>query len=157
MDVLISDEQDKISVDLAALEQTALNILAEMRCAAHCELSIALVDDEEIRRLNREYRGIDRSTDVLSFALQEAEVPLLNASSPDIPSRPVMLGDVILSTETTQRQAQEHHHSFKRELYFLLIHGILHLLGYDHHVDEDAEIMENLEQTLLQKLIVSSR
>ena len=65
-------------IDLAALEQAALTILSEMRCDAHCELSIALVDDEEIRRLNREYRGIDQSTDVLSFALQEAEAPLLD-------------------------------------------------------------------------------
>ena len=74
------------------------------------------------------------------------------ASSSDTPSCPVVLGDVILSTETTQRQAQEHRHSFEQELYFLLIHGILHLLGYDHHTDEEARIMENLEQSLLQKL-----
>lgn len=152
MDVLISDLQDKIPVDLTALEQTALTILAHLQCDPRCELSVALVDDQEMHRLNREYRGIDRSTDVLSFALQEAQEPASIPPSSDESAWPVVLGDVILSTETTQRQAQEHGHSFERELSLLFIHGILHLLGYDHHTDEDARIMEELEQTLLSKL-----
>lgn len=152
MDVLISNLQDKIPVDIGALEQMALTILSHLRCDPRCELSVALVDDQEMQRLNRDYRGIDRSTDVLSFALQEAQEPALIPAPADESAWPVILGDVILSTETTQRQAQEHGHSFERELYFLVIHGILHLLGHDHHTDEEARIMEALEQTLLSKL-----
>ncbi len=152
MDVFISNLQDKIPVDAAVLEQMAFTVLSQLQCDSHCELSIALVDDQEIQRLNREYRGIDRNTDVLSFALQEAQEPLLTRTSSDESAWPVVLGDVILSTETAQRQAQEHGHPFERELSFLLIHGILHLLGYDHHTDEDARTMENLEQTLVSKL-----
>ncbi len=73
MDVFISNLQDKIPVDAAVLEQMAFTVLSQLQCDSHCELSIALVDDQEIQRLNREYRGIDRNTDVLSFALQEAQ------------------------------------------------------------------------------------
>ncbi|GAK56872.1 probable rRNA maturation factor [Candidatus Vecturithrix granuli] len=152
MDVLISDLQDKIPVDLTVLKQMALTILAHLQCDSRCELSVALVDDQEMQRLNREYRGIDHSTDVLSFALQEAQEPSLIPAPSDESDWPIMLGDVILSTETTQRQAREHGHSFERELYFLVIHGILHLIGHDHHTDEEARIMEDLEQTLLSKL-----
>ena len=152
MDVFISDLQEKKQVDIETLQHIALQILSELHCDEHCELSIALVDDQEIHRLNREYRGIDRSTDVLSFALQEAEEPVLVQSDSEIVFHPVILGDVILSTETTQRQATEHGHTFERELYFLLIHGVLHLLGYDHLTDEEAQIMEHLEQQLLHSL-----
>lgn len=91
------------------------------------ELSIALVDDEEMQRLNRDWRGKDRPTDVLSFALREGDgepPPVAGATRP--------LGDVVLSLPTAERQARERGHGVERELAELLVHGVLHLLGWDH-------------------------
>jgi len=88
------------------------------------ELSIVLVDDERMRRLNREYRGIDRPTDVLAFAQTEGE------SGP--PTTPLLLGDVVVSVPTAMRQAHVHSRALLDELTTLLAHGLLHLFGYDH-------------------------
>jgi probable rRNA maturation factor len=88
------------------------------------ELSVALVDDAEMQRLNRDWRGKDRTTDVLAFALREGELA-------DV-QEPGLLGDVVVSVPTAERQARERGHALERELAELLVHGILHLLGYDH-------------------------
>jgi probable rRNA maturation factor len=108
------------------------------------ELSIVLCDDSTIHPLNRDYRGKDKSTDVLSFAQREGEFALLEDN---------LLGDVIISIETTRRQANEREHSVETELRVLLVHGILHLLGYDHIEDDEAEIMEAKEREILRVLI----
>ncbi len=150
MDIGIDDRQTVQQVSREQLHQIADQILTFMQAPANSELSIALVDDAEIHKLNREYRGIDRSTDVLSFAQQEAlddQVVPLHAENTALP---VLLGDVILSTETTAIQAAERAQTFEQELYFLLTHGILHLLGYDHIHDEDAVVMEDLEREIVQ-------
>ena len=101
------------------------------------ELSIVLCDNDFIRPLNRDYRGKDYATDVLSFSQQEGE----GFESP-------MLGDVIISLEKTQEQSQEHGKTFSEEFSLLLVHGILHLLGYDHEEDEEAEEMEAKEKEI---------
>jgi rRNA maturation RNase YbeY len=88
------------------------------------ELSVALVHDDEMHRLNRDYRGKDRTTDVLAFALREGEATGTQ--------EPGLLGDVVISLPTAERQARERGHATERELAELLLHGILHLLGYDH-------------------------
>ena len=88
------------------------------------ELSVALVHDDEMQRLNRDYRGKDRTTDVLAFALREGEDTSVQ--------EPGLLGDVVVSVPTAERQARERGHALDRELAELLAHGILHLLGYDH-------------------------
>lgn len=93
------------------------------------ELSILITGDEEIRSLNRDYRALDRSTDVLSFSQVEGEGPV---------SARQLLGDVVISWETAGRQASELGHSLHEELQRLLIHGVLHLLGFDHEEDEEA-------------------
>ncbi len=149
MDICIDNRQTIQHVNLEQLHQVAEKILVFMQAPANSELSIALVDDTGIHELNREYRGIDRSTDVLSFAQQET---LDNQTVPlhvEDTTLPVLLGDVILSTETTARQAAERAQTFEQELYFLLAHGILHLLGYDHIRDEDAVVMEDLERQIV--------
>ena len=153
MEILIDDQQDVRSIDLDELHRIAADILRFMKCPEHAELSIALVDDKEIHRLNRQYRGIDRSTDVLSFAQQEIVETQQVQLQIDGSSLPMMLGDVILSVETTQQQAQEHGQSFENELYFLLTHGILHLLGYDHQTDKEADVMENVEQQIIRHVM----
>lgn len=108
------------------------------------ELSIVLCDDATIHPLNRDYRGKDKPTDVLSFAQREGEFAFLEDN---------LLGDVIISMETTRRQADERGHSVETELRVLLVHGILHLLGYDHIEDDEAEIMEAKEREILRLLI----
>lgn len=91
------------------------------------ELSIALVDDREMQRLNREWRGKDRPTDVLSFPLREGD-----GEPPPVEGATRPLGDVVLSLPTAERQARERGHPVERELAELLVHGVLHLLGWDH-------------------------
>jgi probable rRNA maturation factor len=150
MNIFISDLQEQSAVDPAVVQQAAAHFLRRLQCPETCELSIALVDDQEIRRLNRAYRGIDRSTDVLSFAQQEGDAPP-RPETPDA-AMPLLLGDVILSVETTRRQAAEHGVAFEQELAFLVLHGILHLLGYDHHTDHDACQMERLEHEIFNTL-----
>nr|WP_295831468.1 rRNA maturation RNase YbeY [uncultured Azospirillum sp.] len=110
------------------------------------ELSVVLADDELVHRLNREYRGKDKPTNVLSFALTEAEEPEAQEGVP------VMLGDVILAYETVAREASEQGKSFKDHMTHLVMHGVLHLLGYDHETDDEAEEMEALETRLLATL-----
>ena len=104
------------------------------------ELSLLLCDDDTIHPLNRDYRGKDKPTDVLSFAQREGEFAFVDDN---------LLGDVIISMDTTVRQAAERNHSVETELRVLLVHGILHLLGYDHIEDDEAEIMEAKEREVL--------
>lgn len=104
------------------------------------ELSLLLCDDATIHPLNRDYRGKDKPTDVLSFAQREGEFAFVDDN---------LLGDVIISMDTTIRQATERNHSIETELRVLLVHGILHLLGYDHIEDDEAEIMEAKEREIL--------
>ena len=106
------------------MRQTAQRILSGLGLTG-AELSIALVDDATIRGLNRDWRGLDRATDVLSFSQMEGESPTLG-------SRPAVLGDVVVSTDAVGRQAKRFGHSREAELERLLVHGILHLLGHDH-------------------------
>ncbi|WP_235814514.1 rRNA maturation RNase YbeY [Propionispora sp. 2/2-37] len=111
------------------------------------EVSVVLVDDEYIHSLNREYRGRDCSTDVLSFALAEGE-------EPDIIDGPEeeLLGDIIISLDATIRQAEEFGHSVERELAYLTVHGMLHLLGYDHEQEADRQDMRAAEEEVLKAL-----
>lgn len=115
---------------------------------AKAYVSVSLVDDEEIRELNRDYRSKDQVTDVLSFALEEAD-------GPEMPMR--MLGDIVISLDTAARQAEELRaglaegtpYGLVEETLFLATHGLLHLLGHDHEVAAEAEEMEALERELM--------
>ncbi len=114
---------------------------------AHTEVSVVLANDEYIHALNLEYRGKDCSTDVLSFALNEGDEPEVL----DGPEE-VLLGDIIISVETATRQAEEYGHSLERELAYLTVHGILHLLGYDHMTEEEKTEMRQEEEHVLSLL-----
>jgi len=117
------------------------------------EVSVVLADDEYIRQLNCQYRGKDMPTDVLSFAMNEQGA---DDSEPDITDAPndleILLGDIIISLETTARQAEEFGHSLDRELAYLTIHGMLHLLGYDHEEQQDKLAMRKEEEHVLSLL-----
>ena len=153
MTILITNNQQSHDIDVSKLRQVAQFLLTTLHCEARCEVSIALVDDSAIHLLNRQYRGIDRPTDVLSFALQDAE--RLSPSVAETAEQPLVLGDVIISTDTAQRQADERGHSLEKEVRILLIHGLLHLFGYDHDNDDEAEEMEALERQLLNDIPAS--
>lgn len=103
--------------------------------------SIIFVDEEEIQKINKEYRGIDKVTDVISFAFEDNETLVYNNVR--------VLGDIYICIPRMLEQAGEYGHSVKRELSFLTVHGILHLLGYDHMKKEDEEIMFKLQELIL--------
>lgn len=112
------------------------------------EVSLTLVDDARIHELNRDYRGVDRPTDVLSFALQEE-----TEDEPDILDyEDDLLGDIIISVERARAQATEYGHAFERELVYLAVHGTLHLLGYDHMEEEDKSQMRQQEEAVMSQL-----
>ena len=108
------------------------------------DVTVAIVDDAEIRRMNREYRGIDSPTDVLSFPAHEGFMLL---SEPD-----AFLGDIAIWVDRARLQADEYGHSIERELAFLTIHGMLHLLGFDHILKEDEEEMIALQDQILREM-----
>ncbi|AFM42866.1 metalloprotein, YbeY/UPF0054 family [Desulfosporosinus acidiphilus SJ4] len=111
------------------------------------EVSLILVDDSRIHELNRDYRGVDRPTDVLSFALQEE-----TEEEPDAEFEDDMLGDIVISVERAREQAIEYGHSFEREIVYLAVHGILHLLGYDHEDIQEKETMRAKEEEVMASL-----
>ena len=113
----------------------------EARDLSSAELSVVLTDDATIQQLHRDYRRMDQPTDVLSFEQQEAEGP-----SADV------LGDLIISLQTAQRQADERGHSLATEVRILLVHGLLHLLGFDHTTDQQRAEMSLAETALLAAL-----
>ncbi|SFL32489.1 rRNA maturation RNase YbeY [Pelosinus propionicus] len=135
-----------VTLEMEQIVRSVLNKTAEVYgIEPHTEVSVVLADDDYIHQLNRQYRGKDCSTDVLSFALNEGEEPQI-VNGPE----EILLGDIIISLETAARQAEEYGHSLERELAYLTTHGILHLLGYDHMTeDEKAEMRQEEEHILL--------
>jgi probable rRNA maturation factor len=139
-------------VDLELLERTASVVLdAELELAA--EMSFLIVDDEQIQRMNRQWRGYDEPTDVLSFGLSERSKPAVDDEVPfPFPQAAddlLHLGEVVISYPTAKRQALEHSRPLEMELRHLLIHGTLHLLGYDHAEPEEEATMRAREDVLL--------
>lgn len=126
-------------------EKFATKVISSEKEDGIYELSLTITDNETIHKYNKEYRRIDRETDVLSFALLEAD-------NINIKGIPVNVGDIIISLEKAKEQALEYNHSLKREICFLFVHGLLHLMGYDHMNKEDEEIMfAKQEQILLEE------
>lgn len=144
---------ERLDPALEALLARLLERVLERAGLARGQLDVTVTGDEEVRGLNREYRGVDRSTDVLSFPQFEAgELARLaagaeGAEGPDGP--PLLLGDVVISLPTARRQAQEYGHSLEREVAFLAVHGALHVLGWDHETpEEERRMMDETESVL---------
>jgi len=132
--------------DQARLDRSARAILSDVG-EASAELGIMFVGDQRMRGLNRKYRGKDRTTDVLAFAMRESFTPPASRLTPD------MLGDVVIAVPTAARQAKQGQRSLDEELTVLLIHGILHLCGYDHERSEkEARRMHRRERMILRSL-----
>ncbi len=148
MEILLSNNQSQHPVDTSQIQSQVAQVLESLG-EERCELSLLLTDDIEIQELNRKYRDLDQATDVLSFSQDDEAV---NESGD------TLLGDVVISVETAARQAGEHHLSFNEELILLAIHGILHLLGYDHdRSPQDARDMQEKTQTIFATLFPGRR
>ena len=153
MIINFSDDQDEVQVPEKAIKllKQGLQAVAKLhKLSAKTEVSVSLVNDEVIHVLNKDYRGIDRPTDVLSFALDEAEEPQ-EIGGPDTH----LLGDIIISAETAVRQGKEYRHGLNRELVYLGVHSLLHLLGYDHMNKDDKAVMREEEEKALQLIHLS--
>ena len=151
MIVTLENNQEKVSIPeaLEADLTKAMNVVAELEALSpQTEVDITLVDDAAIHELNRTYRGIDRPTDVLSLALDEGE------EEPEVDDDEIehLLGDVIISAPTAVRQGEEYGHGLEREMTYLAVHGMLHLLGYDHMEEKDKLIMRKREEEVLRRL-----
>ena len=160
MVVLNTDIQTEEKFDFDP-EETALKVCEEVLrqedFPEDAEVSLFITDAEEVHRLNMEFRGIDRTTDVLSFPGLDFEEPALFEESIDEscinPDNDcVMLGDIVINAQKVKEQAAEYGHSELREFAFLVSHSMLHLCGYDHMTPEEAEVMEKRQEMALSSL-----
>ena len=145
IDVIVDSPRWKAQPQAAAIVKKAVRTAARAASTPRAELAIVLTDDSAIRALNRQWRGLDAPTNVLSFA---AEAPRRKGAPRS------HLGDVVIAYQTTAREAKAEDKRFRDHLTHLAIHGFLHLLGYDHETDKDASAMERLEVRILQRLAV---
>lgn len=156
LDVIWENCQDKVpfSEDFVKTCETALS--AALSSEGHdfdAEVNLIFTDDCEIREINQQNRGIDRATDVLSFPMLDALNGKLNLSVGDTIDGKVILGDIVISLERAKKQAEEFGHSLARELGFLAVHSMLHLLGYDHELsEEDEKVMFEKQEAVLEKI-----
>jgi probable rRNA maturation factor len=138
---LWSQDSETTAAKIIGETLEAIDLPATLR-GTDLEVSVNLSDDKGVQELNRDYRGKDKPTNVLSFEQYDPDMPSL-------PGEAIMLGDIVLAYETIEREAKEQEKSFADHFTHLLVHGTLHLLGYDHIDDEEAEEMEALEIKIL--------
>lgn len=157
LEIVWDNEQEEYEIkdDLISLLESILQKAGEAEGIDEGEVALTFVDNKRIHELNLEYRGIDRPTDVLSFAMNESgedELDIIyEVEEGALDNVPDVLGDIIISVTRAQEQALEYGHSLERELGFLFVHGFLHLLGYDHQDEaSEAEMMSKQEHVLSQ-------
>ncbi len=143
---------------LEIADKVAEAVLDQEECPYESQIELLLTDNEEIRRINQEFRAIDRPTDVLSFPMVDfdkpAEYDFLEEEDDcfDPETGELMLGNIVISKEKVVSQAEEYGHSLKREYAFLIAHSMLHLLGYDHIEEDERAVMEEKQRKVLGKL-----
>lgn len=156
---LENEEGPELSLDYMGIAQLVTEgVLDYENCPYESQVELLLTDNEEIQRINNEFRGIDRPTDVLSFPMLEYNKPSDFSTLEDDDSNfdpetgELILGNIVISKEKVLSQAEEYGHSVKREYAFLIAHSMLHLLGYDHMEDDERLIMEEKQRNILDKL-----
>ncbi len=150
MELLVDNRQHKYEIGkqlIQLLEKAALACLTYESRDLNYEISLSLVDDDEIRELNKIYREENYPTDVLSFPMVGGN-QIINVT--DVVEK--LLGDIVISVERVVLQAEEYNHSFEREMVFLFVHSMFHLMGYDHGTEESAKDMEAREEAILSTL-----
>jgi probable rRNA maturation factor len=160
-DVFCANEQNDQPVDLARWQALAAGVLRAEGVRGLAELSVIFVNAAEITELNEEYMGKDGPTDVLSFPIDAAEAEVIihaappsrgpDRPPPDIADIPLLLGDVVICPAVAAAQAPEHAGTYDDEVALLVVHGVLHVLGYDHAEPDEAEAMRQRERDLLMK------
>ncbi len=148
--VLLSDEQDKLTLDFDAeklAEDCAREALLEEDIEDDAEVSLTFTDNARIRELNKQFREIDRETDVLSFPMGDEDGFEVNPETDAL-----LLGDIVISLEKAKAQSEEYGHSMKREVAFLIAHSLFHLLGYDHMTPDEEKEMFAKQEKVLQRL-----
>ena len=142
------DQTNSVDKDyLNTINELLIFAAKQENVSEQAEISISFVDDQTIQEINRDYRGMNEPTDVISFALQETVEGEVTIKGDQLP--PLNLGDIVISVERTHEQAKTYEHSIKREFGFLALHGFLHLLGYDHiDYDQEQEMFKKQEDIL---------
>lgn len=146
MELAIDNRQNIVEIDdelIKILEKAVEESLNYEGWETDYEVSLSLVDNKEIKELNNAYRGKDCPTDVLSFPMIDEAMPVIEEK---------VLGDIVISVEKAIEQAEDYGHSFYREMTFLTVHSMFHLMGYDHMEEEDRKIMRNKEESVMTKL-----
>mgnify|MGYP004464393549 CR=1 FL=1 len=160
MTINIEYETDQeLGIDYASLASLVADKIMEMeKCPYDGQVNLVLTDNEEIKQVNTEFRGIKSPTDVLSFPMIPFETPAdysiveEDESYFDLDSDELLLGDIMISVPRVFAQAEEYGHSVKREFCFLIAHSMLHLLGYDHMTEDEAKVMEGKQSLALKEL-----
>jgi len=153
MNILIDNRQTKVDVTgLLPIVEKAIKATLGEEVVDEVEVSVSFVDNEEIRRLNKYYRGIDSPTDVLSFPLVEFEEVEEEDKDEAGWEGIYPIGDIVISLEKAKEQAEEYGHSFEREVAYLTVHSMLHLLGYDHEREEERKAMREKEEKIMEKI-----
>ncbi len=148
--VTITDRQKRVKIPSGLrmlIRRACIAVLREEKFRGDAEVSVTFVDNDQIRRLNAKFRDKDAETDVLSFPLGENGEYDINPAT-----GAKLLGDVVLSMEKAVAQAEEYEHSFEREVCYLTVHSMLHLLGYDHMNDEEKAVMRMKEETVMSQI-----
>jgi len=145
-------KSDDISKDIEIICNKVINDHLDIINAETIELCVAIIDDNIITQLNKDFRGVDKATNVLSFPNSDIRINNYIPKADDY----VMLGDVVISHQTLEKEAIEQQKNVINHMRHLLIHGILHLMGYDHENDQDAQIMEQKEEEILSSFGISS-
>jgi probable rRNA maturation factor len=145
------DEQSDVTVRLQRFEVLAQRVLEDQGVRPPAELSISFVSEPVIAELNLRYRGVEGPTDVLSFAIDGAGALEEAGIEEEEGGAPTLLGDVVVCPAVARANAEARGGSLEAELGLLVVHGVLHVLGFDHEVDEEAEVMEALEHRYLQR------
>lgn len=161
--IYVDDRQNKIKIsgeEVDFLKDVIKHALKEEEVEFDTEISLLFVDNNEIKEINLDTRGIDKETDVLSFPMLEYDDKKVfkecykgyKFDATYMDGDELVLGDIVLSLEKALEQSKEYNHSFKRECSYLVVHSVLHLLGYDHMEEEDKKKMRNREEEILNKL-----
>ena len=164
MTILIENEAEKeLDFDYEAVTKAVIKKVLEIeKCPYETEINVLITGNDEIRRINNEFRDIDKATDVLSFPALDYKEPAVFDFVEDSPDEymnretdELILGDIMVSADKVYEQAKEYGHSRKREFAFLITHSMLHLLGYDHIEDDERKIMEEKQENILRLLEIS--
>jgi|SRR5699024_513159 len=153
LDIALYDETERVKQQhLDLIEKLVLSTAEKLELDQNFEVSITIVSNKRIQEINRDYRSIDRPTDVISFAIEDDDEDFKSLFDDELDGElPRLLGDIFISIDRTEEQAKEYGHSFERELGFLTIHGFLHLNGYDHQTKEEEKEMFSLQEKILEE------